>query len=136
MWKDTLLHKAFREVDLVTMKQKAREIRATCVGEGEVETIRGRIWRFAPDKELKQAVARQRIREHLEIHDDSRGAILKSLKLSVLSAIRKSEDEEKREFWFKRLLALESVDEQGCTNREYRAYRIWLMAVFKGGGAW
>jgi hypothetical protein len=39
---------------------------------------------------------------------------------------------EKRDICFDQLIALQSTDEEGCTHSEYRVYRIWWMAVFKG----
>jgi hypothetical protein len=69
-------------------------------------------------------------RDHLDLYEDSREVILEALKhLIIEDILRNEEDIEKN---FKRLIALESIDEEGCTRDEYRVYRVWWMAVFKG----
>jgi hypothetical protein len=82
------------------MKQKAREIRATCLGTEEIGKIMTGIWRFAVGQDWKQAEVRQKVREQLEMYEDSREAILEHLKASRLPMIQELEEVEERTFWF------------------------------------
>jgi hypothetical protein len=130
-WHTALKKKEFRDVSLGMMKEKARAIRASCMGSREFETIAMRIWRYIHRWNDEQAGKRQKIRDHLELYEDVKDHRLEQSKELALGELLEAGGEERMNK-FKELAMLQSIEEEGCSHEEYRIYHVWWLAATKG----
>jgi hypothetical protein len=130
-WEDLLRKKEFKALSTTTIKKKAREIRASCMGAEEITNVAMRVWAHIHYIDQGQAEKRQHIRDHLELYEDFKEQILAQLKQIALEESLAAGDE-LRMIKFKDLVMLQSIDEEGCSHQEYRNYRIWWLAATKG----
>jgi hypothetical protein len=128
---ETLGRKEFREASLLVMKEKAREIRTSCWGGTESETIAMRLWRYIHRWNQGQPEKRRAIRDHLELYQDVEEWILEQLKELALKDLLAAGDEKRMEA-FKDLVMLHGIEEEGCSHQESRVYHVWWLAATKG----
>jgi hypothetical protein len=78
-----------------------------------------------------QGGKRQDIRDHLELYEDFKAEILALMKEVALQELLAADDEVKM-IKFRDLVMLQSMDEEGYSDQEYRNYRILWLAATKG----
>jgi hypothetical protein len=131
-WKRVLDHELFEAVEPVTLRNKAREIRAICLDREGIRNIVNRIWSCLIQKRYEQADVTKRVRKHLDMYMDTMYIILESIKYEMPKNVQGTVIQDDRDFLWRRLLAIEKVDKTSCDHLEHRIYRVWWESTCKG----